>query len=243
MEGRAAPIGDSRSLVVGGSGGIGRALSRALAGAGSHVVCHGARTERVDAVVSEIRGTGGTADAFPWPIDGVTPFTNELRSRFDSACFDIVVVSYGPVLYAPLGETSAQEWERLALHNVALPGALVSLLLPGMVERGRGRFVLLGGTDTGRIRSFGILPAYAAAKTAVSALCASAAETVRGSGVSVFLYLPGFVDTEYVTPAQRKRLVRLAPEGKLETPEEVARRLLDLIRRPSDQTNGRFFSS
>ena len=50
-----------RALVTGGGGAIGRAVCRALARDGAHVIVHGSgRNRQPEQVVSEIAGAGGT---------------------------------------------------------------------------------------------------------------------------------------------------------------------------------------
>ena len=49
---------------------------------------------------------------------------------------DILAVAFGPFLRRCLAETGVADWERIALLDLALPGALASALLPAMAGRG-----------------------------------------------------------------------------------------------------------
>jgi NAD(P)-dependent dehydrogenase (short-subunit alcohol dehydrogenase family) len=103
---------------------------------------------------------------------------------------DILAVALGPFLRASLAETGAADWERLALLDLALPGALASALLPAMAARGWGRILLFGGTRTDGIRAYSSNAAYAAAKTGLGVLAKSLAVEGAPAGVGCVLVCP-----------------------------------------------------
>jgi NAD(P)-dependent dehydrogenase (short-subunit alcohol dehydrogenase family) len=128
---------------------------------------------------------------------------------------DILACSFGPFVRAPLHETSVSDWERLALLDLALPGALSSALVGAMAARGWGRILLFGGTRTDSIRAYSSNAAYAAAKTGLAVLVKSLAAEYAKDGLGAFLLCPGLVDTEYLTAETRAELARKAPRGLL----------------------------
>jgi 3-oxoacyl-[acyl-carrier protein] reductase len=142
---------------------------------------------------------------------------------------DILAVAFGPFLRASLAETSAADWQRLALLDLALPGALCSALLPGMAARGWGRILLFGGSRTDSIRAFSSNAAYAAAKTALAVLAKSLAAEGAPRGVACLLACPGLTDTEYLGGAEREALRARAPGGRLLEASEVAAAAVELL--------------
>ena len=73
--------------------------------------------------------------------------------------------------------------------NVVALTELSRLIVPGMVERGRGRVLMLGS-----VGSFGPAPmtaAYGATKAYVLSLSLAMAEELRGTGVTVTCLCPG----------------------------------------------------
>lgn len=136
--------------------------------------------------------------------------------------FDILVCALGPFLQAPLHETAPEDWERLCLLDLALPGALASALLPAMRAAGWGRFLFFGGTRTDAIRAYSSNAAYAAAKTGLGVLVKSLAAEYGGEGIGAFLLCPGFVDTEYLSPELRAKLAARAPGGRLIRAADIA---------------------
>lgn len=213
-----------RALVVGGSGGIGAAFSAALAARGAEVVIHGgASRERLDAAIAASRsaaaawageGGGPVADisGFLLPLESPGALLERLPAL---GRIDLLVCSFGPFVRKPLHETSAGDWERLALLDLALPGALASALVGPMADRGWGRFLFMGGTRTDAIRAYSMNAAYAAAKTGLDVLAKSLAAEYAPRGIGAFVLCPGFVDTEYLPEEARARYAAAAPGGAL----------------------------
>ncbi len=221
------PFAGRRALVVGGSGGIGRAVALELAARGASIVLHGGSSgPRLEAALEELGAAGAEATGFLLDIDRPSRLIDMLPSL---GPLDILAAAYGPFLVKSLAETSAAEWERLALLDLALPGALASALLPSMSARGWGRILLFGGTRTDRLRPYSTNAAYAAAKSGLASLVKSIAAESAGSGVGCVLACPGFVDTEYLDEAERKRLAALSPGGRLLKPADIARAAVGLI--------------
>jgi len=217
-----------RALVLGGSGGIGKAVSHRISGAGAELWLHGGHdAARLARMAEELEGAGGIVHPVLRVFERaheVQPFLAELPPP------DLVVVAFGPLISKHLEETSAQEWTVACEMNLALPGIVVSCCLPSMRASGFGRIVLFGGAGTDRIRSFSSIAAYGAAKTGLSSLVKSAARAVRGLDITVNAVCPGFVDTEYLDSERRTRYRELSPGGQLQRPEEVAEIAFGLLK-------------
>jgi len=238
------------AVVVGGSGGIGRAVSVELARRGATVLAHGrhASAKALEMPSGDAAGAAGgmsQGGADDMPEDGAssrhltfdrefdTPheFLSALDERLRAlgAEPDLLICSFGPFLERPLADTSAADWERLAMANLALPGALASHFLPGMLRRGFGRFLFFGGTRTDSIRGFRQTAAYAAAKTGLGVLVKSIALEGASRNVAAALVCPGPTETEYQDASTRARHAGLTPRGNLASASLVARAAVDLI--------------
>jgi len=226
--GRDRPLLGRRALVVGGSGGLGRAACAALARRGAALVVQGGSSrERLEAALAEARAAGAPeAQGFLQRIERPADILGRLGSL---GRIDVLAVAFGPFLQAPLADTAAADWERLALLNLALPGALCSALLPAMAARGWGRILLFGGTRTDAIRSYRTNAAYAAAKTGLGVLAKSLAVEGAASNVACLVACPGLVDTEYLGEDRREALRALAPGGRLLAPVWVAEAAVGLL--------------
>lgn len=198
------------ALVVGGSGGIGRSICLALAATGVQLVIHGRRREKLAELASEL--APATPELIEADLSGaVIPSELEETARKS----DLLVVAYGPFVYKSLAQTSSEDWHTLALANLALPGALISIAAPAMAARGYGRILLFGGTKTELPRGFRLNAAYASAKTGLGVIARSVAAEYAGSNVACTVVCPGMVDTEYLAPGQGMDFSRFTPNGRL----------------------------
>jgi NAD(P)-dependent dehydrogenase (short-subunit alcohol dehydrogenase family) len=220
-----------RALVVGGSGGIGRAVSLELGVRGAYVIVHGGSSrERLDSALGELKRAGARAEGFLLELGSPAADISRLAEALPSlGDIDILVAAFGPFARKSLAETSVADWERLALLNLALPGALASVLLPAMAARGWGRILLFGGTRTDGTRAYLSNAAYAAAKTGLAVLAKSLAAEGASRGVGCVLVCPGFVDTEYLGEPERDALRSRAPGGRLISAREIAATAVDLL--------------
>lgn len=215
-----------RAFVVGGSGGIGRAVAYELARRGASLLIHGRTPAKTEACCADLRKNGAVADGFSAEILSPSGFLSSLPEGLET---DILVVAFGPFLRKPLAEHSPAEWEMLALLDLALPGALASRFLPSMLKRRFGRVLLFGGSRTDSIRGYLSNAAYAAAKTGIGVLTKSIAAEGRDSNVAAVAICPGLVATEYLTPAYEEKLKALAPGQRLLDAAGVAAAAVDLI--------------
>jgi 3-oxoacyl-[acyl-carrier protein] reductase len=231
MDALQGDLSGRRALVVGGSGGIGAALCREMTGRGASIIVHGGSSaDRLANLIAELRARGAEAEGFLMELQPEIGSVGRLISALpELGRIDILAVAFGPFLRKSLSETSAADWERLALLDLALPGALASALFPSMAERGWGRILLFGGTRTDGIRAYSTNAAYAAAKTGLAVLAKSLAIEGSGRGVGTVLVCPGLVDTEYLSARERLEQATKAPRGRLLSADQVARAAVDLI--------------
>jgi NAD(P)-dependent dehydrogenase (short-subunit alcohol dehydrogenase family) len=229
------PLSGRRAFILGGTGGIGRRIARALGLRGARLDLHGREGRKLDSALAEFREAGIEAEGSAFPLESLTD-AGPLLVRAGAA--DILVAAWGPFLQKPLHETAPEEWEAAASFNLALPGALVSAALPGMRARRWGRILLLGGTRTDGIRGFRTNAAYAAAKTGLGVLAKSVALEYARDGIAALVLCPGFVRTEYLSPETLGDLAAKTPRGRLTEPDALGDLAADLLSRDPPLWNG-----
>ncbi|MCB0155025.1 MAG: SDR family oxidoreductase, partial [Anaerolineae bacterium] len=99
-------------------------------------------------------------------------------------------------LVRPLGkvwETSPAAWSKLIAVNVLGPYLCSRAVLPHLLDKGQGRIINVssGAADMDLEGA----SAYCASKAALERFSGTLAAEVRGSGVRVFTFRPGIVDT------------------------------------------------
>lgn len=217
------------AMIIGGSGGIGRAISRSLATICGELWIHGGNDAlRLQSLAAELESANRGLAVHAWvePFIDCAGFCQSLPAGFVP---DVLVVAYGPLVEGSIADMSPESWSHMAAANLALPGALVSRYAPLMAHRGRGAIFLFGGTGTDTIRAYREVAAYAAAKTGLGVLVKSAAKEFGAGGVLILGLCPGYVETEYVSAAQRQAWSQRMTEGKLQKPEVFGNLVIEIL--------------
>jgi NAD(P)-dependent dehydrogenase (short-subunit alcohol dehydrogenase family) len=182
------------AVVIGGTSGIGRALSLGLAQAGADVVPTGRRLDHIEEVAVEIEQTGRRSLRVPSDILDV-PSLQSLLDATGSAWgkVDILVNCAGITKRVPTLEMRDEDWDAIMGTNVT--GALYASRVFGrhMVERRYGRIIHIAS-----LSSFVALyevAAYAASKAAVASLTKSLAIEWAAYNVCVNAIAPGVFRT------------------------------------------------
>ncbi len=229
LQNRVSTFSERLALVIGGSGGIGLAVSYELASRGAALLIQGRRASeklRVDSFPK-----AKSLNLIDLDFSSPVQFIQAIDLRLDEIGKepDIVVCAFGPFLEKPLKDCTAIDWESLTLANLALPGALASRFLPGMMERKYGRFLFFGGTRTDGIRSYKKTATYASSKTGLGVLAKSIAVQSASDNVAAIVVCPGPVETEYLDRETKIRHASLTATGSLLKANIIAKIALDLI--------------
>jgi 3-oxoacyl-[acyl-carrier protein] reductase len=200
------------ALVTGASRGIGRASALALAKAGAQVVVHyGRGAKEAEAVVAEIRNTGGRADMVAADLaapDGAHTLAKRVRGIVGDR-LDILVLNAGVSKAATIEDTTVEDFDHLFAVNVRAPFFLVQQLLP--ILRNGSNVVLLSSLGA-RAAVGTLLSAYSASKGAVDALVKPFAAALGPRGIRVNAVAPGVTDTEMSNFA-KPRAARASSSG------------------------------
>ena len=213
LEGRTA-------LVVGGAGGIGKAIGEAFVAEGAAVVIADRSASAAQAAATEISATAGVAIDV---TDEASVIAGVSAARAALGRIDILVNSAGIATQAPVADMPLAMWNETL--GVDLTGVFLVThhVLPEMLERKDGRIINIA-SQLG-IKGGHSLAHYCAAKGGVIAFTKSLALEVAAEGVLVNAISPGPVDTTMVAgideewkAAKRKEL----PLGRFGVPQEIA---------------------
>lgn len=200
------------AIVTGASQGIGAATALKLVERGFAVGIAARRPMGLVNVQNRIQQAGGYA--FVAPTDVTEPgqvgeLVEETERRLGPVA--LLVNAAGAVHRAPLTSTSDADFDSVLGVNLKGTFLCTRAVLPGMIERRRGRIVNLAAMAAriGAPR----LAAYCASKWGVVGLTKACAEELRPAGISVFAVCPGSVDTESYRAAIPGAKPRSAPEA------------------------------
>jgi len=228
------PFLGKKALVVGGTGGIGRAVAIGLAEKGAELTVHGGSSKgRLESTLDAIRESGTKTEGFLLSVDKPEAAPSAVEEILAHAPqIDILVCAWGPFKRGNIEELNGEFWQNMVTGNLIFPGILVSRVLLGMIDRNWGRILLFGGTNTDTIRGFTTTTAYSAAKTALGVLARSVAKSCGSRGISCNVLCPGLTETEYTQEEQKLYNLEKSPGGKPLNPRQIAIAALAILENP-----------
>ena len=227
------------ALVTGGGRGIGASIARELASAGMDVVVTARTRGEIDEVATEIGGRAIEMD--------VASRESVERGFAEAGAVDLLVANAGVGNRGVAWEIDLDEWWSVFEVNVRGVHLCCRAVIPGMLERGSGRIVVVGSgaaylpgaTETG----------YTASKAAVCRYGETLANALRDR-IPVFVVAPGLIrtamtedygdDAPWTPPECPPRLVHALATGELDAlvgrylhaehdPPEALRERIDAI--------------
>ena len=213
-------------VVTGGTRGIGRAVAERFEAAGDRVLAPGSAELDVadEAAVGAFFAAAG-------PVD-------------------VLVNNAGVSEAAPVAKTLLASWERQMAVNATGSFLCARAVLPGMLERGRGRIVCVA--STAGVVGARYTAAYTASKHAAVGLMRAVAAETAGTGVTCNAVCPTFVRTDMTRESVSRivaatgrseaegeaALAKMSPLGRLLEPEEVAAAIAFLASEEAGAVNG-----
>ena len=200
--------------MTGAGEGIGAAAAAQLGARGFAVGLAARRPMGLVAVQNRVREAGGYAFTAPTDVTDevqVKELVEQTERRLGPVA--VLINAAGAVHRGPLVSTAEADFERMLDVNLKGVFRCVKAVLPGMIQRRKGRIVNLAAM-AGRI---GVpqLSAYGAAKWGVVGFTRACAAELRGFGISAFVVCPGSVDS----PAYRAAMPGVPPRAQ---PDAVA---------------------
>ena len=192
--------GPETVLVTGASSGIGRELAHCFARAGSTCVLLARREEALHAADTLQARYDVAAPVLAADLsapDAADTVRAELRERDLSV--DVLVNNAGVGARGRFAELDTRRQVDMVQVNVTALTHLARLLLPGMLERGRGG--LLNVASTAAFQHGPHMSVYYATKAYVLSFSEGLAEEVAGRGVTVTCLAPGPTRTAFVEEA------------------------------------------
>ena len=179
------------AVVAASTGGLGEAVARALAAEGASVVVSGRRGERAAGIAAELpRAVGVEVDLAA--DDGPARLVEAAEQAFGPV--DVAVLNGPGPKPGTAAALSADDLDTALSSLVRTQHRLVSLVLPGMRERGWGRVLAIG--SSGVVSPLPNLAASNVGRAALAGYLKTLSAEVAADGVTVNLLLPGRVATD-----------------------------------------------
>jgi uncharacterized protein len=210
------------ALVTGASGGIGEDIARRLAQDGYNVVLLARSADKLQALAGELtRTTRVSATVLTADLSDPSAVSTVVRALDGSGLtIDILVNNAGFGSSGAFAREDPHEQLRMLQVNIVALTQLTRQLLPGMLERKRGR--VLNVASTAAFQPGPRMAVYYATKAYVLSLSVALSEETAGTGVTVTCLCPGPTQTGFIDRAQIQN-TRLANMTRLMSSADVAR--------------------
>lgn len=184
-------------LVTGASSGIGLGCARKFATNGYRVILNGRNAGRLADAKAAIDAEGGETYVLPFDVCDREAVRQALASLpEDWRDIDVLVNNAGLAIGVDKEyEGDMQEWDVVIDTNVKSLLYMTRLVVPGMVERGRGHVINIGSIAGDA--AYGGGSVYCATKAAVKALSDGLRIDLVDTPVRVTLVKPGLVETNF----------------------------------------------
>lgn len=216
------------AVVTGGAGAIGGAVCQMLARAGHTVVVVDLDADQAGRGADGLEGDGHRGVGVD-VADTAAVAAAVAQVELEVGPVATLVNAAGWDRFIPFVDTTPAFWEQIIAVNYRGTLNTVHAVLPGMIERGRGRIVSVA-SDAALVGS-SLESVYAGAKGAVISFSKSIAREVARHGITVNVVCPGPTDTPLIRAMADElgsgdrfveSLTRAIPMRRLATPDDIA---------------------
>jgi dehydrogenase/reductase SDR family protein 7B len=225
--------------ITGASSGIGEALAKRFALAGSRLIISSRRPDELSRVAGLCSGARSCA-VLPLDLSKPESMADAVHSVLArEGAVDVMVHNAAVSQRAFAADASYDVDELIMRTNYLGPVALTKALLPSMRARRQGQFIVLSSV----LAKFGLpgRSAYCASKHALQGFFDTLRAEVSPDNIKVMLVLPGWVRTNI---SMNALTAAGAPQRKMDsgtatgfTPEFVAQRILAAARSEAAEVN------
>ena len=217
--------------ITGAGSGIGKALALEFVSRGSVVAVSGRRADYLEEVAREIESKGGKALAVPCDVTEEAEVERAVaRIAGELGRLDVAIANAGFALAGSIRTLTAEDWRRQFDTNVVGAALTAKYAVPEL-EKTKGRIAMVAS-----VAAFTPSPkmgAYSASKAALRSLGQTLDIELHGTGVSVTVIHPGFVESEIAQVDNQGRFdaarVDKRPKNLMWPAERAARVCADAI--------------
>jgi 3-oxoacyl-[acyl-carrier protein] reductase len=204
------------ALVLGGGGGLGRAIAKSLATEGANVAVAGIGSISIDSTVADLKAIGGKCIGVIWDLaDLSVAKANIAKVERELGPVDILVNNTGGPPPASAAGQDSELWTRQFQSMVLSVITITDCVLPGMRSRGWGR--ILTSTSSGVISPIPNLAISNALRLSLVGWSKTLAGEVGKDGITANIVVPGRIATSRVAVLDNAKAKR---EGR--SVEEIA---------------------
>ncbi len=219
-------------LITGASSGIGEGIARELGACGAKVLMGARRTDRLDAIASDLRASGAEIATAFLDVTNFGSMQDFARTALNLwGRIDVLVNNAGVMPLSPMSALKVEEWERMV--DVNIKGVLwgIGAVLPVMERQGEGQIINIG--SIGALQAVPTAAVYCGTKFAVRAISDGLRQESRA--IRVTCVNPGVVESELALSITHEDTQALIGDYRAVAlqPADIARAVRQLIEAPA----------
>ena len=218
------------ALVTGASSGLGARFARILAAQGATVVVAARRVDRLNALVAEIRGSGGAAHAVAMDVTDPASIQAAVnRAESEAGPIDILVNNSGVSTTQRLVDVTPEDYDFVLDTNLRGAFFVAQTVGKKMIERARAeperQSRIINIASMAGLKVLSMIGTYSISKAGVVHMTRAMALEWARFNINVNAICPGYISTElneahWETEAGRK-LIAMTPRRRLGLPEDL----------------------
>lgn len=214
------------ALVTGASSGIGRSYAGSLAAQGYNLVITARRADRLEELAVEIKAAyGREVEILPADLSSAEGLETVKGRIADGGPVDFLVYAAGFMTRGHFADVDEDVISSMVSLHCLGAAALVRRVLPGMIERNRGRIVLV--SSLGAFLTTAEYAEYSATKVFLNTLATGIRDELAATEVRIQAVCPGLVKTElFDAPTMNGFHYEGVPEKYWLEPETVVKESL-----------------
>jgi len=233
------------AVVTGSSRGLGRAIARSLADAGTKTVITSRTLKSLEPVQKEFEDSGHDVLSVELDVrshESIQAMAKKALGHFGQV--DILVNNAGMNVRKPATELAWEDWDAVLETNLKGAFFCSQALVPSMIERHWGRIINIGSATN--ILAYPNITAYCASRGGMLQMTKSLGAEWGHLGITVNVLAPGWFRTEqtrvlWENEEWMKSIADRIPNGRIGEPEEVGASAVFLASEDAAYVNGSLF--
>ena len=209
------------ALIIGGSRGIGRAISMRLAKSGFAIwMTYKGNHDAANITKSEIEAGGGVCELFCFDVSSYEETETALGVKLENTSPDVLVYNAGISRDNLVMWMTKEEWKSVLSTNLDGFFNVTRPVIFSMLKAKRGRIVVVSSVS-GQIGQAGQVN-YSASKAGLIGAAKALAREVGKKNIFVNVVAPGFIETEMTKDIPKELILPLIPLNRIGNAEDVA---------------------
>jgi len=224
-------LSGSVAIITGSSKGIGKAIAARMAQHGAKVVVSSRKADACEAAMDEINryyaANGGEAISIPAHVgrdDELQKLVKLTLEKWGKITTLVPNAASNPY-YGPSADMPEEAFDKILDTNVKSVFKLCHMVIPGMVETGKGSITIISSNSG--LKGSPFLCGYSISKVAEHQIVRNLAVEFGPQGIRVNSIAPGLIKTDFAKtlwtdPKRLSRVENLLPLRRIGKPDEIA---------------------